>query len=83
LNVTGDLIVGDDIVFDEATLRNINVSGLASLNQLTYNVGVAKTLTVQERLFVDTAEVDLNSDIRVGGASTFVGLQHSKTDYLF
>ena len=73
LNVTGDLIVGDDIVFDEATLRNINVSGLASLNQLTYNVGTAKTLTVQERLFVDSAEVDLNSDIRVGGASTFVG----------
>ena len=73
LNVTGDLIVNDDIIFDEATLRKINVSGLASLNQLTYNVGVAKTLTVQERLFVDTAEVDLNSDIRVGGASTFVG----------
>ena len=73
LTVTGDLVVGDDIVFDEATLRNINVSGLASLNQLTYNVGVAQTLTVQERLFVDSAEVDLNSDIRVGGASTFVG----------
>jgi hypothetical protein len=73
LNVTGDLIVNDDIVFDEATLRNISVSGLASLNQLTYNVGTAKSLTVQEYLFVDNAEVNLNSDIRVGGASTFVG----------
>jgi len=74
LNVTGDLIVGDDIVFDEATLRNINVSGLASLNQLTYNVGTAQTLTIQQRLFVDNAPTDLNGDLRVGGASTFIGI---------
>jgi len=67
-------MVNDVIVFDEATLRKINVSGLASLNQLTYNVGTAQTLTIQEKLFVDNAPTDLNGDLRVGGASTFIGI---------
>ena len=71
LNVTGDLIVNDDIVFDEATLRNINVSGLASLNQLTYNVGIGTTLTLEDLTVNDFS--DLNN-VSVGGTSRFVGV---------
>ncbi|AOV62175.1 baseplate wedge subunit [Synechococcus phage S-CAM7] len=72
LNVTGDLIVGDDIVFDEATLRNINVSGLSSLNSVGYNVGIGSTLTIEKKLTVE-GYTDLKGEVRVGGASTFVG----------
>ena len=73
LNVTGDLIVGDDIIFDEATLRNINVSGLASLNQLTFNSGVGKTLSLDEDLTV-TQEAIFNSYISVAQTSSFGGI---------
>ena len=72
LNVTGDLIVNDDIVFDEATLRAINVSGLASLNQLSYNVGIGTTLTVVDLLTVEGLS-DLEN-VTVGGTSRFVGV---------
>ncbi len=73
LNVTGDLIVNDDIVFDEATLRKINVSGFSSLNSVGYNVGIGSTLTLEKELTVKGYS-DLQGDLRVGGASTFIGI---------
>ena len=56
LYVGGDLFVADDLVYDEATARNWNVSGVATVGTLF------KVLALSELV-----------DLRVGGASTFVG----------
>ncbi len=44
LHVGGDLFVGDDIVFDEVTGRNLNITGIGTMNTLnvtgTLNAGL-------------------------------------------
>ena len=56
LYVGGDLFVADDLVYDEATARNWNVSGVATVGTLFKVLGSSELI-----------------DLRVGGASTFVG----------
>ena len=90
LYVGGDLFVQDDIFYDEIVGRNLLITGIATINQLEYgvgigstaiiddlqfNVGVGSTLTVGN-LDVGIATVGLASltDVIVGGALTVVGV---------
>ena len=64
LYVGGDLFVADDIVFDEATLRNLTISGQANLNSLGFNIGTGGT-------FRATNEVSIGGTLGVDSDATF------------
>ena len=89
LYVGGDLYVADDIVYDEVTGRNINISGIGTivtLNATTAVVGSAVTISATgvnvagivtaESSYVGSAVTTDSQGIRVAGvvtASSFVG----------
>tara|TARA_B100000965_G_scaffold42898_1_gene31452 strand:- start:1862 stop:2905 length:1044 start_codon:yes stop_codon:yes gene_type:complete len=76
LYVGGDLFVGDDILFDEINGRNLNISGISTLNVL----GVSGIVTTQHLEVTGIATIGGSTindgtfeQIKVAGVSTFVG----------
>ena len=65
--IDGDLFITGDINFDEANLGNLNVTGIATINELNFNVGVGSTLTVG--VLSVTQEITVNG----GGIATLGG----------
>ena len=60
--IDGDLTVTGDLRFDDATLDNLSVTGIATINELDFNTGVGSVLGVST-LTTDT--------LNVLGVSTF------------
>ena len=76
LYVGGDLFVGDDILFDEINGRNLNITGISTLNIL----GVSGIVTTQHLEVTGIATIGGSTindgtfdQIKVAGVSTFVG----------
>lgn len=84
--INGDLYVSDDIIFDEVSARNINISGIATiptlysttgivsyLNNTNLNVSGIATLTNAN---ITNANISISSisQLYVSGVSTFVGV---------
>jgi cytoskeletal protein CcmA (bactofilin family) len=86
--VGNDLFIAGDVVLDEITIRNANVTGIATINDLRFNVGTGTNLTVEEQTTLNdldvtgvTTSADLNvtgltttNELYVAGLSTFVGV---------
>ncbi len=78
LYVAGDLYVGDDIFLDEIEARNLNVSGIATINysDLT-DVSVGSALTNTGNTQLNTlnvsGEATLSSDLNIGGSTDIGG----------
>ena len=79
LTVEGSVNVTGDISYDEVSGRNLNITGVGTINQLgvsTFSatdavIGVATITTADiEDATVDFADIQ---DLRVGGATTMVG----------
>ena len=64
LYVAGDLYVGDDLTFDAASLRIIDVSEEANIEEVNFNVGIGTTLLLAGNLSV-------GSTVNVTGAARF------------
>ena len=65
--VDGDLFITGDINFDDANVENLNVTGIATINELNFNVGVGSTLTVG--VLSVTEDITVNG----GGIATLGG----------
>jgi hypothetical protein len=83
LYVGGDLFVGDDILFDEINGRNLNISGISTLNVL----GVSGIVTTQHLEVTGIATIGGSTindgtfeQIKVAGVSTFVGRSDFQSD---
>ena len=83
LYVGGDLIVKDDITHDEINGRNLNISGISTLNIL----GVTGIVTTQHLLVTGIATIGGSTindgtfeQIKVAGVSTFVGQANFQSD---
>ena len=61
--VDGDLTVTGDLRFDDATLDSLNVTGIATINQLDFNTGVGSVLGV--------STLTVEDGLTVNGESTF------------
>lgn len=70
--IDGDLVVLDDLVFDEFTARNGRVTGITTL----FNLNVTGIATVTN---LEATVTRLNT-LNVSGISTFVGLTTFKSD---
>ena len=83
--IDGDVLITGDIIFDDAILDDLIVTGISSLNELSFNVGIGSTLTLED-LNV-TGDIDVNgtgiatiggdpefNSLSVTGFSTFGGL---------
>ena len=73
LYVGGDLYVADDVVYDQVTGREINISGVATVGTLnvTGNATVGGALTVTGG--ITGFSTTLNAAIGVGSEQTYVG----------
>ena len=67
VRITGDLAV-DDLVFDQATLADINVTGIATIARL----GVSGVTTTQHLQVIGVST--FSNSVYVAGVSTFVGV---------
>ena len=83
LYIGGDLYVNDDILFDEINGRNLNISGISTLNVL----GVTGIVTTQHLEVTGIATIGGSTindgtfnQLRVSGVSTFVGRADFKSD---
>ena len=83
LYIGGDLYVGDDITFDEVNGRNLNISGISTLNIL----GVTGITSTQHLLVSGIATIGGSTindgtfeQIKVAGVSTFVGQANFQSD---
>ena len=54
LYVGGDLFVLDDIFYDEISGRNLNITGISTLNLLEFGIGVARTSLTANSLTYNT-----------------------------
>ena len=85
LYVGGDLYVADDIVYDEVTGRNINISGIGTIVTLhTTNLTVSG-ITTSDSTIVGTAVTTDSEGIRVAGvvtATSFTGSGANLTDVI-
>ena len=77
--VGGDLYVADDLVLDEATLRNLTVSERAGITTLNYGVGIGSTLTVVDKVSIGgtlgvSDKAYLSDDVSIGGKLDVVGV---------
>ncbi len=76
LYVGGDLYVADDIVYDEVTGRNINISGIGTIVTLNTTNLTVSGVTTSASTIVGSAVTTDSEGIRVAGvvtASSFVG----------
>ena len=76
LYVGGDLYVADDIVYDEVTGRNINISGIGTIVTLNTTNLTVSGITTSASTIVGTAVTTDSQGVRVAGivtASSFVG----------
>ena len=76
VTVAGNLNVTGDIVYDEVTGRNLNISGIATLNQVDINSGTLDDLTSE---YINTQELSMSGiatlqDARVAAGLTVVDL---------
>jgi hypothetical protein len=67
VRITGDLAV-DDISFDQATLTNLNVTGIATVARL----GVSGVTTTQHLQVIGVST--FSNSVYIAGVSTFVGV---------
>ena len=91
LYVGGDLFVLDDVVYDEVTGRNLNITGvgtIAQANITTVNVSSASTF-VGVSTFTDVwvgggmtvaGKLDANSDVDLGGSASNTITFHGDVD---
>ena len=80
LYVGGDLYVADDIVYDEVTGRNINISGVGTIAHLNVT-----GITTSDSTIVGTAVTTDSEGIRVAGvvtATSFTGSGANLTDVI-
>ena len=80
LYVGGDLYVADDIVYDEVTGRNINISGVGTIANLNVT-----GITTSDSTIVGTAVTTDSEGIRVAGvvtATSFTGSGANLTDVI-
>ena len=78
--VGGDLYVADDIVYDEVTGRNINISGVGTIAHLNVT-----GITTSDSTIVGTAVTTDSEGIRVAGvvtATSFTGSGANLTDVI-
>lgn len=69
--IDGDLYVTDDIIFDEVSARNIDISGIGTIPTLNSTNASISNLDV---FGISTLGVTSISQLNVSGVSTFVGL---------
>ena len=79
LYVGGDLYVADDINLDEASLRELEVSGRAGINTLEFGVGIGSTLTLKNEIGIGGSigvggNAFLDGEVIVGGGITITGI---------
>ena len=80
LYVGGDLYVADDVVYDEVTGRNINISGVGTIAHLNVT-----GITTSDSTIVGTAVTTDSEGIRVAGvvtATSFTGSGANLTDVI-
>ena len=70
--IDGDLVIRDDLVFDEFTARNGRVTGITTL----FNLNVTGIATVTN---LEATVTRLNT-LNVSGVSTFIGISTFKND---
>jgi hypothetical protein len=75
--INGDLYVSDDLIFDEFTARNINVTGIGSI--VTLN-STNSTLTNINSTGISTLGIVNVSQFYASGISTFVGIATFKNN---
>ena len=82
LYIGGDLYVLDDVVYDEVTGRNLNITGVSTFAYVDINDGdiVVDALDVTG---VTTGARFLATDVSVSGVSTFAGLTTVTTNTAF
>jgi len=74
LYVGGDLYVKDDIFFDELTARNINVTGIGTINVLRATTLNVSGLSTFAGITTVTGETLFTKQLSVSGVSTFAGI---------
>ena len=85
LYVGGDLYVADDIVYDEVTGRNINISGIGTIVTLNATNLTVTGITTSDSTIVGTAVTTDSEGIRVAGvvtATSFTGSGANLTDVI-
>ena len=82
LYVGGDLYVSDNIVFDEFTARNANITGIGTIETLDTTTGTIDFLSGTNLSYsgISTLGVTSISEIYVSGVSTFVGIATFKNN---
>lgn len=70
LRVTGDIRVEDDLVIDELTSRNINVTGVTTIPQLVVT-GLTSSISINAGFSTFREKVFFEKDIDVDGHSEF------------
>ena len=80
--VGGDLYVADDLVFDEFTARNANITGIGTIETLDTTTGTIDFLSGTNLSYsgISTLGVTSISEIYVSGVSTFVGIATFKNN---
>ena len=85
LYVGGDLYVADDVVYDEVTGRNINISGIGTIVTLNATNLTVTGITTSDSTIVGTAVTTDSEGIRVAGvvtATSFTGSGANLTDVI-
>ena len=75
--IDGDLYVSDDLVFDEFTARNANITGIGSIATLS---SINSTLTNINSTGISTFGIVNVSQFYASGISTFVGISTFKNN---
>ena len=75
--IDGDLYVSDDLIFDEFTARNANITGIGSIATLS---SINSTLTNINSTGISTFGIVNVSQFYASGISTFVGISTFKNN---
>ena len=72
--IDGNVEITGDIIFDDAVLDDLVVTGISSLNELTFNVGIGTTLSLVDLNVSGTIDVNGTGIATIGGDPEFNSL---------